>query len=78
MKFIKLKKRKFYETWVGKKCKCKVYIFRCKDDLFHFTSISCKGEIYSSLYDNLIYNDFELCCKDAAYKTKSYCKRCHD
>ena len=78
MKFIKVKKRKFYPTWVSnRRIKgYKAYVFMIPDlKLYHFHIIYENNIIYVSLEDDLKFSNFRTCCKVAEAFIKNYIKR---
>jgi len=66
MKFKKIKKRKYYTTWASAyKIKgYKAYIFKMPEsELYHFHICSEGDIVFASINENIIFQNFEECCK---------------
>jgi len=77
MKFIKVKKRKFYPTWVSnRRIKgYKAYIFKFPDEnIYHFYLIYENDIIFVSLDNDITFANFETCCKVVEAWIKSLIK----
>lgn len=65
IKFKKLKKRKFYPTWVSiKRCKgCKIFIMQMPDTKKYHFQIICDNCMicHASLDDGVYFDSFEEC-----------------
>jgi len=77
MKFKQFKSRKYYCTWVSTRRikNCRIFIYRSPIlKLYHFVVEYCSIIIYTSLDDNLRFNNFELCSKSAELWIKTNIK----
>jgi hypothetical protein len=71
MKFKKVIKHIYYETWVRRKYNYTIRVYALRSGMakcekyYHFSTVHRNGNKYSSLNENIYFSSFKLACQAA-------------